>query len=894
MIDYTTAAVRKERDGRLKARKELIAECKRHTNTIHKDVEQNQRMKRRALQRVRKARIKLAKLDEQYKVSSDLESSNQKSSLASQIQQQRQLLGKQTDRYWRFIDEKAKSREVLKETVWLMCYGFKSLRSEALCGKLRREPDYSEPYPAGVNPIMVRKGSQYRKNAKRTAQFAQFMAATWKATKLMDKKAQENVGSIFPVNPDPSGIKGFTGLRPPLELAQLDAKAEPKPETKAAAEQAAGADLAKLSSEGLASKMSLLLQQANTVSAEVASPIRGVLLAIQTGAMAGSGTATVMLKTVLELDQTLGQDVATKDAEWASHIKQGRRTLLALNRLMQREARSQTTLKMLSRRQKLRISRAYRSARDSDHDLKGALEEKRSRRKDCDAQLGILESLLLQYRGELDNARRVNSLMRVLVLGEEPKHCPTDPITRKPCGGRSFGWCSWNVRGPLDPSYKPGTAKKATCVCKPGLYGPRCQYGKCPGKVAMLGFSYTPRMSGVCNNAGKECNGRGCHDSGCDIQTGRCQKCSAGRYHGPRNACEHRYCPAKAVRRPGDKVIVATSRKQQRSCPGRCVPTTGRCRCDSITWGPTCSWRKCPMVEPLSDKVVYHQKSSDYRVCNKRGTCDDTTGSCSCTPPYRGRSCELKGAPSSEAAALVVPRGGFNCPGLLVGSDTRGGNYCDRNSGIWTCLKGSGPDCEPPLRRQVELVDWSVSMDKWGWSLCPTGSLLFALRRSKEPVSTGKVGGSSLGTGDALYSLDGAKCAKPSVGGHSIPVEDCYHQNWWGTMDSAGGAFCRRNYFVAGLFRSNCNSLYCMEMAKCCRVRRAVWQNCRWSSTSAWGNAGKWAQLERGGSFVAGFYRTPLQTLNGLTKFRECDPIQWGGFGVKTWAGSAPKPTGAF
>ena len=113
-------------------------------------------------------------------------------------------------------------------------------------------------------------------------------------------------------------------------------------------------------------------------------------------------------------------------------------------------------------------------------------------------------------------------------------------------------------------------------------------------------------------------------------------------------------------------------------------------------------------------------------------------------------------------------------------------------------------------------------------------------------------------------------------------------------MDSMGGAFCKRNFFVAGLFRSNCNSLYCLEMAKCCRVRRAVWQRCRWTSTDAWKNAGKWATVERKGGFVAGFYRTQLQTLDGLTQFRECEPLQWGHFGARTYTGSVPAPKGAF
>merc|ERR1712086_782463 len=47
-------------------------------------------------------------------------------------------------------------------------------------------------------------------------------------------------------------------------------------------------------------------------------------------------------------------------------------------------------------------------------------------------------------------------------------------------------------------------------------------------------------------------------------------------------------------------------------------------------------------------------------------------------------------------------------------------------------------------------------------------------------------------------------------------------------FDFKGGKLCRKNYFVAGLFRSHCNSLYCLEMAKCCQVQRSVWNECKW------------------------------------------------------------------
>merc|ERR1711924_423741 len=94
---------------------------------------------------------------------------------------------------------------------------------------------------------------------------------------------------------------------------------------------------------------------------------------------------------------------------------------------------------------------------------------------------------------------------------------------------------------------------------------------------------------------------------------------------------------------------------------------------------------------------------------------------------------------------------------------------------------------------------------------------------------------------DALYNLDRAKCQRPYEAGEVMPsaVEPsrCYHENWWKQMDTKGGKFCRRNYFIAGFFRSHCNSLYCIEMAKCCSVKRSIWKDCDWVALNAWTTA---------------------------------------------------------
>jgi hypothetical protein len=269
----------------------------------------------------------------------------------------------------------------------------------------------------------------------------------------------------------------------------------------------------------------------------------------------------------------------------------------------------------------------------------------------------------------------------------------------------------------------------------------------------------------------------------------------------------------------------------------------------------------CPLFNQAGQLLRY-VTGDDLAACSGKGICNGKTGTCECTRGFQGQSCETAAAVSTAKTGPEFQK----CPGV---NDAMSSNFCDRTSGKWTCTKGSGKLCQAAGRKDEVEVDWTRSMDKWGWSLCPEGSLLIGMKRAKEGLTQ-----SSDVAGDALYSIDTAKCAKPKEN----PVQKCYHQNWWTTMNSQGGAFCQRNYFVAGLFRSHCNSLYCLEMAKCCQVKRSVWEGCKWTSIESWKRAGIYAEVEGKGSFVAGFYRTQQHTLDGLTKFRECSPRSFGDF----------------
>ncbi len=46
----------------------------------------------------------------------------------------------------------------------------------------------------------------------------------------------------------------------------------------------------------------------------------------------------------------------------------------------------------------------------------------------------------------------------------------------------------------------------------------------------------------------------------------------------------------------------------------------------------------------------------------------------------------------------------------------------------------------------------------------------------------------------------------------------CYNHNHWGTFDGNNAwATCNAGYFVAGIFKSTCDNLHCIEEIRCCR-----------------------------------------------------------------------------
>jgi hypothetical protein len=528
------------------------------------------------------------------------------------------------------------------------------------------------------------------------------------------------------------------------------------------------------------------------------------------------------------------------------------------------------------------------------------------------------------------NIKRLNSLLRFLALGDVPV-CEEMSGEEEPCNmARDRGTCTWWTRGMSEGGSGSSDEKdRAFCACEWGFYGENCEKIKCPGLGRVL---YKDEDPGVCSNRGGKCDDDYCEQNGCNSDTGKCAECHP-KYHGfgaKVSKCQFMYCPMAHSSEGGGHgadagegyILPKGEGDLEMQCAkhGQCDKRTGKCACDADFWGDHCGWKKCPgatseggaaveakfagwsasacnnrgecMTREIDGELVgqckcdeslnfgkaceYHKCGSggEGTPCQGRGACKKETGMCMCDSPWHGARCE--GGEGSKKNC-------FSCTYQNCKADCGGGDgVCNKIAGKCTCIAQpgeffNGALCKKACRSMTYSSDWSRSFDKWGWSTCKDDNLLIGLKRD--------------GAGDALYNLAFGKCARPCEGGASdknyLRLEHCYHENWWKKFDFKGGKLCRKNYFVAGLFRSHCNSLYCLEMAKCCQVQRSVWNECKWvdiqGSFSDQNCVAKgetmecsWAEVSDERAFVAGFYRSEVHTLNGLTYLRQCVPYFFG------------------
>jgi len=803
-------------------------------------------------------------------------SSEQSDKYETQLGMKRTEATKLYNTYWGLTDDHAKVRQVLMQAMWLICYGFRSFRNDEFCVTLRQQPDFNEPQ-TDQTPVT---DSAYATNQAITAAFAQTMEPVWVQQKLADTQL------VNTMDGDTAGNKGFVKNRAPLGIDE-----EAELENLALIQEQMGVKDGKdLGNGEMASRLQNILEASGSPDS-VVQPIQGLVIALQDSegeelSAEARAAAVALVDMLVGIDGQMGTEQAKADEDWYRDWTNNADGSVKLMKLLttEEDAVQGTTRDAIGRRLTA-INNIKQSLKDHETSLKTLASTLRNTELTCKTDYVRLWADIAVTEQEMINTQALNSLLRMLALDQEPVCSASQGVL---CDNPNRGFCTWKTRGETtDPNHQAAGDESAVfCSCEDNWYGPNCALQKCPGLGKIL---YKQTQTGVCSNRGGSCDdifcGGGTASTGCS-DTGQCT-CNAN-YAG--TSCEQKKCKNDA----GAVDMTCSGH-------GTCDTQNGNCVCQEgwygATWGG-CSKKKCPGAvgsfragNPLAcngngacrdDGTCACSGASGEKCdvlqcdnnCGGRGTCDGATGRCACTAPYNG------GNSCADGKC-------HHCKYTDCGPCSNG--MCDRLVGKCTCLiktesslrqvavpgNFNGPNCMKPCQKSEAIVDWSRSMDKWGWSRCPTGSLLVGL--SRDDNSLGK-------SNDALYRINKAKCRTPcdQTGSEQadVPLTNCYHQNWWKSFDTKGGKFCRRNYFIAGLFRSHCNSLYCLEMVKCCQVKKAVWNDCAWTKMAPWKTAGQFAEVDSGKTdgdqaFIAGFYRSGTHTLDGLEHLRQCVPAWW-------------------
>ena len=116
-------------------------------------------------------------------------------------------------------------------------------------------------------------------------------------------------------------------------------------------------------------------------------------------------------------------------------------------------------------------------------------------------------------------------------------------------------------------------------------------------------------------------------------------------------------------------------------------------------------------------------------------------------------------------------------------------------------------------------------------------------------------------------------CGKPCEGNRDtdtrLALDNCYHENWYHSFQREGWSRCRSGYYLSGLYRGECDSLYCINLGLCCSIEKAVWQSC---DSANWFQSFKkeGASMADPDTFITGLYRGRGHNLSDIQMVSNC------------------------
>ncbi|CAL1547286.1 unnamed protein product, partial [Lymnaea stagnalis] len=108
-------------------------------------------------------------------------------------------------------------------------------------------------------------------------------------------------------------------------------------------------------------------------------------------------------------------------------------------------------------------------------------------------------------------------------------------------------------------------------------------------------------------------------------------------------------------------------------------------------------------------------------------------------------------------------------------------------------------------KTQTVIADWSnIFLSGYkSWAFCPEGYFMQGLRRADS-------------TSEGINNFKHARCTKPAT--HPHYYGQCYTENVWNCLEVRGLCSCKPGFHLTGLFKSECDALYCLEELRCCAM----------------------------------------------------------------------------
>eukprot|EP00658_Telonema_sp_P-2_P010606 TRINITY_DN13_c0_g1_i7.p1 TRINITY_DN13_c0_g1~~TRINITY_DN13_c0_g1_i7.p1 ORF type:complete len:939 (-),score=288.58 TRINITY_DN13_c0_g1_i7:108-2924(-) len=440
------------------------------------------------------------------------------------------------------------------------------------------------------------------------------------------------------------------------------------------------------------------------------------------------------------LEKECGTVQHEADLEWLQHVSEATGSQMSTAQGLQQETQIQNSLQNSIKNHNIainEISKVDVGQKKAIDDLTTSMHQEM---EICETEWMELDVAREANEEEQTNIRRLNSLLRVLALGDS-LDCDS-PETNDACSAsKDQGQCTFWNRGSEEGGSGPHDADRTFCACEWGFYGEQCDRKKCPGLGHVLYKSTDP---GVCSNRGGQCDDTVCTENGCNDETGMCTSCHH-KYHGfgaAVNKCQFKYCPMAAstseqsmdtsdYRLPTNEGELAA----QCSNHGECNQRSGICSCDADYWGAHCGYKKCPgaasegsnavaakfpgwsasachnrgecktVVDSqgqlegkcMCDEAQSSGESCEYHVCpgdcQDHGECKKETGMCMCDAPYHGSTCQGGEGGKRECFACTYTTCPDDCGG--AGGWNKISGHCGGRGGPGAYNKGgkSMPAC---------------------------------------------------------------------------------------------------------------------------------------------------------------------------------------------------------